>query len=140
MNKKVMNKVFVLIEWIARIVIVYFFAIHGLDALLKNKVMLMYFTHIGISYSMAIYLLPLVGILDLVVASLIIFRPFKLLVIWAMIWPIIPGYLELSLFRSGYYIFFKYLIIHCLPGLILYTTRFTKILQNLIEKIRGVNI
>jgi hypothetical protein len=50
-----------------------------------------YFTSIGISESVAITLLPLIGIMDIVVAIFALFKPLKIVLIWATIWAFITA-------------------------------------------------
>tara|TARA_Y100000310_G_scaffold225672_1_gene227716 strand:- start:14310 stop:14711 length:402 start_codon:yes stop_codon:yes gene_type:complete len=45
-----------------------------------------YFTALGIPEATALMLLPLIGIMDIAVGLIILFRPFKAVVAWAAAW------------------------------------------------------
>lgn len=59
---------------------------HGYLALTKNKAWIPYLEVVGFSYEQALYLLPFIGVLDLLVAFFILIRPNKFVLIWAVIW------------------------------------------------------
>ena len=73
-------------EWILRIGVAGEFLGHGIFALGLKQSWIPYFTAIGISESVALTLLPLIGIMDILVALLVLVRPFKFVLIWATSW------------------------------------------------------
>ena len=78
-------------EWILRIGIFGTFFGHGVFALMVNQGWIPYFTSIGISESAAVILLPLIGIMDIVIAIFTLFKPLKIIIIWATIWAFITS-------------------------------------------------
>lgn len=74
------------VEWILRLGVFGTFLGHGIFALLVKQSWIPYFTAVGISESMAVTLLPIIGIMDIAVAFIALFRPFKIVLIWATIW------------------------------------------------------
>ena len=73
-------------EWILRIGIFGTFLGHGIFALMIKKSWIPYFTSVGISESAAMTLLPLIGIIDVIVAVSVLIRPIKIILIWAALW------------------------------------------------------
>jgi len=126
-----LNKVPKLIEWLTRGLIFYFFLIHGIDALKLDQIMLMYFKYLGFSLGISKFFLILVGLLDLTIAGLVIFKPFRILAIWTIIWPIIPATVDYLLFRPDLVNLVKYLIMHCTPGIVFYLLRFSNLSDQL---------
>ncbi len=59
---------------------------HGVFALQVKAGWLPYFTAVGLSESTGMMLLPLIGVMDLVVAAMALFWPLKIVLIWAGIW------------------------------------------------------
>ena len=45
-----------------------------------------YFTAVGISETVALTLLPLIGIMDIAIGLIVLFRPLKIILAWAAIW------------------------------------------------------
>ena len=74
------------IEWILRIAVFGTFLGHGVFALLGKQSWIPYFTSVGISESTAIILLPLIGIMDILVAIFALVRPVRAVLIWATSW------------------------------------------------------
>jgi len=74
------------VEWILRIGVFGTFLGHGVFALLGKQSWIPYFTSLGISETNAIILLPLIGILDIVVAILALAKPIRVILIWATLW------------------------------------------------------
>ena len=74
------------VEWTLRIGVFGTFLGHGIFALLVKKSWIPYFTSVGISESSAIILLPLIGIIDLVIAVFALIKPVRILLIYASIW------------------------------------------------------
>ena len=78
-------------EWILRIGIFGTFLGHGIFALMIKQSWIPYFTLIGFSESTAISLLPLIGIMDIVVAMLALFKPLKIVLAWATAWAFVTA-------------------------------------------------
>ncbi len=74
------------VEWILRIGVFGTFLGHGIFALLVKQSWIPYFTSVGISESSAIILLPLIGILDIIVAIFALVKPVRAILIWATLW------------------------------------------------------
>lgn len=73
-------------EWILRIGIAGEFLGHGIFALGTKQAWIPYFTHFGFSQTFATTALPLIGALDLLVALLVLLRPYKIVLAWATVW------------------------------------------------------
>lgn len=80
-----------LTEWILRIGISGTFIGHGVFALLIKESWIPYFTSIGISESTAIILLPLIGVMDILIAISVLIKPFRIILVWATIWAFITA-------------------------------------------------
>ncbi len=74
------------IHLLLRIALALTFLGHGIFALNGRMSWIPYLTTLGIPENTAISLLPLIGILDLVVATLLVLKPFKWLYLWCFIW------------------------------------------------------
>ena len=74
------------VEWALRIGVFGTFLGHGIFALLVKKSWIPYFTSIGISESAAVILLPLIGLLDILVAIFALVKPVRAILIWASVW------------------------------------------------------
>ena len=74
------------VEWILRIGIFGTFLGHGVFALLVKQSWIPYFMSVGISESTAIILLPLIGLLDIIVAIFALIKPIRAVIIWATLW------------------------------------------------------
>lgn len=75
------------VEWIMRIGIFGTFLGHGLFALSNKQAWYSYFSVIGITEASTIgTLLLLIGIMDLIVALLMLVRPFRGILAWAVVW------------------------------------------------------
>lgn len=73
-------------ELVLRIGIFGSFLGHGVFALMIKKSWIPYLTIVGFSEQTATTLLFLIGLLDLCAAVLALFKPLKLVLIWAAIW------------------------------------------------------
>lgn len=78
-------------EWILRIGIAGEFLGHGAFALMIKESWLPYFTSIGISQSIAVSLLPIIGITDMLVAIIVLIKPIKIILLWASLWGFITA-------------------------------------------------
>lgn len=74
------------VQWILRIAVAGEFIGHGVFALQKKEGWIHYFTSVGFSEPTALFLLPLIGLADLLVALVILFKPWRPVVIWAVFW------------------------------------------------------
>jgi hypothetical protein len=73
-------------EWILRIGIFGSFLGHGIFALGVKAGWIPYFTAVGLSESSATTLLPLIGIMDIVVAIMALVWPLRIVLAWATVW------------------------------------------------------
>ena len=74
------------IIWILRIGVFGIFFGHGIFALKVNEKWLNYLEVVGIGESMGIRLMPWIGGLDVIVALITLVKPWKPVLIWAVIW------------------------------------------------------
>ena len=72
--------------WILRIGVFGIFFGHGVFALKINEKWLSYLEVVGIGEDMGLKLMPLIGGLDVVVALATLIKPWKPVLIWAVIW------------------------------------------------------
>ena len=81
-----MNK-YLTVEWILRVAVAGEFLGHGVFGLQGKKQWIGWISQMtGASNELAAQLLFLVGILDIIVALIILFRPVRLVVLWAAFW------------------------------------------------------
>lgn len=73
-------------EWILRIGVFGAFLGHGVFALMGKQSWIPYITAVGISDAAAQTLLPLIGMLDVVVAVLALLWPLRIVLVWATFW------------------------------------------------------
>ncbi len=74
------------VEWILRIGIFGTFFGHGIFALMVKQSWLGYFSPFGISEPTAAMLLPFIGLLDLAVSLIVLFKPINVVLGWAAFW------------------------------------------------------
>ncbi len=79
------------VEWILRIAVFGTFLGHGIFALGVKQSWIPYFTSVGISESIAVLLLPLIGIIDIIVAIFALVKPIRAILIYASIWAFITA-------------------------------------------------
>lgn len=79
------------LEWILRIGVFGTFLGHGMLALAVKQSWIAYFVAVGISAESAVILLPLIGYLDILVAISVLFKPFRIILVWAVIWAFITA-------------------------------------------------
>jgi len=72
------------------------------------------FTAVGLSPDMAVILMPIVGILDVVVALLLLRNPSRFVAAWAGLWPIIPS---IGAYMTGHSSL-SHEVVHIIPPLI----------------------
>lgn len=75
-----------LAEWILRVGIFGTFLGHGMFALMVKPSWISLFAPVGISAETAIVLMPVIGILDIIVAFVVLIRPYKGILLWATTW------------------------------------------------------
>ena len=74
------------IQWILRIGIFGTFLGHGLFAFGQKTNWIPYLTFWGFSDSTAMQIMPLIGVIDIVVALMVIIKPFRWVLIYAFVW------------------------------------------------------
>ncbi len=74
------------IQWILRIGVFGTFLGHGVFALSVKPGWIVFLTTVGFSTEIAMKLMPLIGVIDLIIASLAIVRPMRFVFIYAFIW------------------------------------------------------
>lgn len=79
------------IEIIARIGVFGTFLGHGIYAIGINQKWIPLITAFGFSESQAIFLMPLIGMLDIIVAISILIFPIKPVVYWAVFWALLTA-------------------------------------------------
>lgn len=75
-----------LIQWILRVAVAGEFIGHGVFALQGKKAWIQWFTNFGMSTDTGAQLLPLIGLVDIAVALIVLLRPVRLVLLWAVIW------------------------------------------------------
>ena len=74
------------VEWVLRIAVAGEFIGHGVFALQGKESWIEYFTVVGFSAEAGASLLPIIGIMDIVLAILILVRPIRLALLWMAFW------------------------------------------------------
>lgn len=74
------------VSWILRVGVFGEFLGHGIFALQTKASWLSYFAAVGIPESAARTLMPLIGVMDVTVALVVLFRPLKIVLLWAAFW------------------------------------------------------
>jgi len=74
------------VEWILRIAVAGEFLGHGVFALGQKASWVKYFEAVGIAPDMALTLMPLIGMLDILVALIVLIRPINIVILWAVFW------------------------------------------------------
>lgn len=78
-------------EWVLRIVLAIVFFSRAIPAVTGTQEWIELFTNIGIASGLARMLLFLIGISDTLTATLLLVKPIRAIIIWAIIWPIVPA-------------------------------------------------
>ncbi len=73
-------------EWILRIGIFGMFIGHGMIAIGVKESWIPYLTTVGFTAATARIIMPLIGILDILVGFILLFRPIQSLLLWATVW------------------------------------------------------
>ncbi|MBI4142201.1 hypothetical protein HY484_04710 [Candidatus Woesearchaeota archaeon] len=74
------------VELILRVGVFGTFFGHGMLALFVKKSWIPLITAVGFSETTAISLLPLIGIMDILVAVAVLMRPMRFVLVWATLW------------------------------------------------------
>lgn len=74
------------ISYILRIGVALTFVGHGVFALSVKTDWIPFLTYVGFSETSAIKVMPLIGILDFIVAAAVLFYPIRILLFWAALW------------------------------------------------------
>jgi len=74
------------IEWALRIGVFGTFVGHGLRVMAIKPEWIPYLNTVGFSDEVAVKLMPVIGIIDILVALIVLIRPFKPVVIYAILW------------------------------------------------------
>ena len=80
-----------IIEGLLRIGVFMCFVGHGLIALGGNKAWLPYLEIVGLNGDFAIDVMFAIGMLDIIVALIILLKPIKIIVLWACFWTLITA-------------------------------------------------
>ncbi|MCA9731959.1 hypothetical protein KC799_07510 [candidate division KSB1 bacterium] len=75
-----------LVQWILRIGVFGTFLGHGVYALNVRADWIIFLTTVGFTQDMAAKLMPVIGIIDIVIALLALIRPMRFVFIYAFIW------------------------------------------------------
>jgi hypothetical protein len=73
-------------ECLLRLAVFLTFLGHGMTAISGNADWLVYLETVGFSIETSKHLIILIGFLDVIVALVVLVKPFKLVVLWAVIW------------------------------------------------------
>ena len=73
-------------EWVLRIAVAGEFIGHGAFALQQKEGWFKYFEAVGMAPDQAMFWLPIIGVVDLAVAALVLFRPVRIALLWAAFW------------------------------------------------------
>ena len=74
------------IEWVLRIAIAGEFVGHGMFALQQKTGWIIYFKAVGISSESALALMPVIGVVDILLALLILIKPIRIAILWMAFW------------------------------------------------------
>ncbi len=74
------------VKWILRIGVAGTFAGHGLYALMVRPSWVHYLMTVGFSAEMAVKVMPVIGVIDLLVAVMALFKPLRVVFLWAAVW------------------------------------------------------
>lgn len=80
-----------ILEWILRIGISGEFIGHAVFALQAKEAWIKYFTAIGFSADAAVEIMPYIGVIDLFLGVLILFKPIRGLLLWMALWGLLTA-------------------------------------------------
>jgi hypothetical protein len=75
-----------ILSWILRIGVFGTFLGHGMNAVHIKPSWIVYLTAYGFSTDTAKTLMPLIGILDVIIAFIVLIYPMRIILIWAILW------------------------------------------------------
>lgn len=75
-----------IVDWILRLSVAGTFLGHGIFALQVKEGWIPFFVELGFSADFAITVLPLIGVMDVLVAVFVIVRPIRAILLWAVVW------------------------------------------------------
>ncbi len=73
-------------EYILRTAVFGVFLGHGVFAYTVKEHWISYLETVGFSYEGAIEIMPFIGVLDFIVAGVVLIYPIRIVVLWAMLW------------------------------------------------------
>jgi len=91
------------VEWALRIAIFGTFLGHGIFALSIKKSWFPYFTGIGIVESIIPTLLLLIGTMDVIVSLFALFKPVRIVLLWATIWSFVTALIRPITSAAGFF-------------------------------------
>jgi len=78
-------------EWVLRVGVFGTFIGHGCTALLVKPNWISLITCFGFSSDMAAKMLPVIGIFDIIIAFIVLLKPYKGILYWAVFWTFITA-------------------------------------------------
>jgi len=82
LNLKLVSK----LEWVLRLGVFGTFIGHGLIAISVNPSWMKYLAFFGFTNDQIIILMPIIGAVDIIVATVILIKPNKFFLLWAVFW------------------------------------------------------
>lgn len=79
------------IEWILRVGVFGTFLGHGFIAASINPKWVVYLNSIGFTDELALKIMPVIGVIDIIVAILILVKPMKPVVLYAFVWALLTA-------------------------------------------------
>lgn len=74
------------VEWVLRIAVAGEFIGHGVFALQQKVGWIEYFEAVGFSAESALTIMPIIGVIDLLLALLILVKPVRIAILWMAFW------------------------------------------------------
>jgi len=110
------------VEWVLRLGIAGTFIGHGCLAINANPAWIPLITTVGFSANMAINLLPVIGILDIIIALLVLVKPYKPVLYWVVFWTVITAFSRVLAGQGMLEFIERFSNIACPLALLFYTT------------------
>jgi len=120
------------IEIVARIGVFGTFLGHGIAALFVNIKWIPLLTCYGISINNAKELMPFIGMLDIVVAFIVLFYPLRIVLIWAVFWAFLTA-ISRPISGGEWIEFVERSSNWCLPLIVLHMQGFPKNIPSLFK-------
>ena len=90
------------IEWVLRIAVAGEFLGHGVFALQGKQTWINWIVQLmGVEIGTATTVLTLIGLLDVLVAIIVLLRPIRIVVLWAVVWDFGRSFVRLSASQFG---------------------------------------